>query len=189
MQCTFPYKKCGLGKNWNSVRMFSPSGKTCGLNTHTSPSVFLQGKTDGLFFILKFISGPQNFLTPSYHWENLRTLIISIIVRPFSLAGKLTDFFYFEIYFWSAKFPHSFLPMGKFTDLNYFHYSPSIFPCRKTDGLFFILKFISGPQNFLTPSYLWEHLQTLIFSIIVRPFSLYPNPKIDPRYQSALSHA
>jgi hypothetical protein len=45
------------------------------------------------FFILKFIYGPQNFLTPSYPWENLRTLIISIIVRPFYLKGKRTDFF------------------------------------------------------------------------------------------------
>jgi hypothetical protein len=54
----------------------------------------------------------------------------------FPLQGKRTDFFYFEIYLWSAKFPHSFLPMGKFTDLDYFHYSPSVLPKRKTDRLF-----------------------------------------------------
>jgi hypothetical protein len=86
MQCTFPYKKCGPGKNRNSVRMFSPSGKTCGPYTHTSPHVFPFG-------------------------ENMRTINL---VRPFSLMRKTDGLFYFSFLFLVRKISSLLPTNGKF---------------------------------------------------------------------------
>jgi hypothetical protein len=106
MQCTFPYKKCGPGKNRHSVRRFSSKGKTCGLYTNTSPhylsgpSVFLDAENGRTFFIFLFCSWSAKF------------------PHSFLLMGNFADlFFNFPILFLVRKISFPLATYEKFCGL------------------------------------------------------------------------